>query len=310
MADGDIHELAPTLFVIEGHHPHRMYEDPDIATIAIYRSATTLYLMDSGVGRAQRDAILEVAERLGPVDEVVLLNSHGHIDHLGNNDVIEEISAATKNHFFPRAGRPGLDPIPFFTAMYRRGGPYFDYLDGLDLDAHSMSALMRALGADERATPAALEALGESIVEAGLATALRVFLPSIVGEIIMTAYPPLELRLDGMRDYEDLGPAAEISIGDTRWNGWDFGNGDLQVLQTEGHSAGGCIFYVPEHRFIMFADETSPIPIWGMETRPTPSGLRRTPCRCWTPATSHTFVQVIDRHCPSRTTKRGRRSKA
>ena len=34
------------------------------------------------------------------------------------------------------------------------------------------------------------------------------------------------------------------------------------MLLSEGHSAGGVVFHVPEHRFLMMADETTSIPIW------------------------------------------------
>ena len=42
MTTGDLHEIAPNLVVIEGHHPHAMWEDPDLPTIAAYRGERTL----------------------------------------------------------------------------------------------------------------------------------------------------------------------------------------------------------------------------------------------------------------------------
>src|SRR6185369_4045839 len=102
MTTGDLHEIAPNLVVIEGHHPHAMWEDPDLPTIAVYRGPSTLYLLDSGVGPEQRAALLRVAQQLGGAVEVVLLNSHGHIDHLGNNDVLGEIPAERRRHLLPR----------------------------------------------------------------------------------------------------------------------------------------------------------------------------------------------------------------
>ena len=96
MTTADLHEIAPNLVVIEGHRPHAVWEDPDLATIAVYRGERTLYLLDTGVGPEQRAALLRVAERLGDgAEEVLLLNSHGHMDHFGNNDVLAEIPAAT-----------------------------------------------------------------------------------------------------------------------------------------------------------------------------------------------------------------------
>jgi glyoxylase-like metal-dependent hydrolase (beta-lactamase superfamily II) len=70
-----------------------------------------------------------------------------------------------------------------------------------------------------------------------------------------------------MQDYEEIGPAQDITVGQTTWSGWTFGNGEVHVFQTEGHSAGGCIYYIPKHRFLMFADETTGIPIWA-DTNP------------------------------------------
>jgi len=267
MADADIHEIAANLCVIEGHHPHRMWEDPDIPTIGVYKGASTLYLFDTGVGPQQRKSILDVAEKYGRADEVLILSSHGHIDHLGNNDVVDEIPATTKRNYFPRAGRPGLDSKAFFRAMYERGVPYFDYLDGLDLDAETVCSLLRGVGADDRATPGNVAKLGAAIEAAGVVPAISKFLPGLVVDILMSTYPPVDIRAESIHDYEEIGPAQDITIGQTKWSGWTFGDGEVHVFQTGGHAAGGCVYYVPEHRFLMFADETTGIPIWA-DTKP------------------------------------------
>ena len=54
MTTGTIHQLADHLFVIEGHHPHSLWEDPDIPSIVVYGRGTRLYLLDTGVGEEQR----------------------------------------------------------------------------------------------------------------------------------------------------------------------------------------------------------------------------------------------------------------
>jgi glyoxylase-like metal-dependent hydrolase (beta-lactamase superfamily II) len=267
MADADIHEIAANLCVIEGHHPRRMWEDPDIPTIAIYKGASTLYVLDTGVGPLQRKAILDVAEKYGPIDEALILNSHGHVDHLGNNDVLDDIRATDKRNYFPRAGRPGLDSKTFFRDMYGRGVPYFDYADGLDLDADTVSSLARGVGADDRATPENVAALGACLDAAGIVPAISKFLPGLVVDVLMNTYPPVNIRAESLQDYEEIGPARDITIGQTTWSGWTLGDGEVHVFQTAGHSAGGCVYYVPEHRFLMFADETTGIPIWA-DTNP------------------------------------------
>lgn len=262
MTVGDLHELASNLFVIEGHHPGRLWEDPDIPSIAVYRAGSTLYLLDTGVGLEQRRSILEVADRLGPVDELMVLNSHGHLDHLGNNDVIGEIPAGTKRHFLPREGRPALDSGAFFGAMYRRGIPYFDYLDGLRVDAVSMTSLLRAAGAAPTLTESDVAAVGALLTSAGIIPAIGKFIPGLLLDIILSSYPVTFPHLESARDFQDLGPAGDIAVADTTWSGWSMGDGAVHVVQIAGHSAGGCAFYIPEHSFMMFADETTTAPIW------------------------------------------------
>jgi glyoxylase-like metal-dependent hydrolase (beta-lactamase superfamily II) len=105
--------------VIEGHHPHAVWEDPDLPTITVYRGERTLYLLHTGVGPDQRAALLRVAEQLGGAEEVLLLNSHGHVDHLGN-DVLAGIPAERRRHLIPRASAAGssVSPAPAGTVGF------------------------------------------------------------------------------------------------------------------------------------------------------------------------------------------------
>ncbi|MGE0295987.1 MAG: MBL fold metallo-hydrolase, partial [Pseudonocardia sp.] len=266
MTTGTVHDIAPGLCLIEGHHPHSLWDDPDLPTIVMYRSGPRLYLLDTGVGPEQRDGIRQVAARWPDVEEILLLNSHGHLDHLGNNDVLAELPARTRRHFVPRAARSALDFATFFGAMYKRGLPYFDYLDGLDLTADGIASLLRALGADTALKAEDVAALGARIGELGITPAISPFVPSLVVDILLNTYPPVFPSVETMTDYEDLGEPREIVIGGTRWTGWTFtdehGEPEVHALRSGGHSAGGLVFHLPRHRFLMLADETSSVPIW------------------------------------------------
>ncbi len=269
MTTGTVHTLAPDLFLIEGHHPHNLWDDPDLPTVAIYRSGGRLYLLDTGAGPEQRDAILEVARRCAAersIEEVVLLNSHGHLDHLGNNNVIADIPAAARSHYFPRDARHCLDFEAFFGGMYRRGLPYFDYLSGLSFTGEGVASLLRVLGADHTLKADDVADLGARIAGLGIAPALSGFIPSMVVDILLQTYPPVFRSVETMSDYEDLGPAEAIEIGDTQWTGWTFrsadGEPEVYALQSGGHSVAGLVFYLPAHGFLMMADETTSVPIW------------------------------------------------
>ena len=263
MTTGDLHEIAPNLVVIEGHHPHAMWEDPDLPTIAAYRGERTLYLFDTGVGPEQRAALLRVAEQLGGAEEVLLLNSHGHMDHLGNNDVLAEIPAARRRHLFPRAARSraGLrgvlrPAVPPRCALLRLPDRPHDRPCGRRLDP---SRGRRRPGADRRATS---PTSASGISELGISPALGQFVPSLLVDMLVRTYPPVYPSVETMEDYEDLAPAGTVRIGAIDWNGWSLNGGEVNVLLSEGHSAGGVVFHVPEHRFLMMADETTSIPIW------------------------------------------------
>lgn len=262
MSLGTVHAVAENLRVIEGHQPRRVWEDPDIPSIAVYDHGRILYLLDSGVGPGMREAVLNLADRLGPLDEVVLLNSHGHLDHLGNNSVIDAIPADTRRHFMPAAGRPALDSGGFFGEMFCRGLSYFDHLDGLTVDLDAIRSLLVGLGAPSDLSTDAVAAAAESVVGAGLRPVLGSLIPAVMIEALLRNYPPVGPGGEGMLDHEDLHPAEVLDVGGTSWPGWSLGNGAVRVLTSGGHSAGGCISYVAEHGFLMLADETTTAPIW------------------------------------------------
>ncbi|GLZ49792.1 hypothetical protein Acsp06_59770 [Actinomycetospora sp. NBRC 106375] len=275
MTVGSLHEITPDLVLVEGRHPHSLWGDPDLPTVAVYRRGPRLYLLDTGAGPEQYAAILAVAARFTGIEEVLLLNSHGHVDHLGNNHVMAAIPAATRRHHIPRASRPAaVDHAAFFARMYRSGVAYFDHLAGLDLPADRFADLLRALGAPANLTADDVADLGKRMDALGLGPALSGFVPSFVVEILLRTYPAVHPCVASMVDYEDRGRAEEIAIGSTRWTGWTFtddaGRPEVQVLESGGHSAGGVVYHLPDARFLMLADETSAVPIW------TDSDPRRT----------------------------------
>jgi glyoxylase-like metal-dependent hydrolase (beta-lactamase superfamily II) len=268
VAVGTIHTIARDLHVVEGHHPRTLWEDPDIPSIVVFRTGRRLYLLDSGLGPEQRRAISDLGRRYADsCDEIVLLNSHGHCDHLGNNNVIAEIGRGkTVRHYLPRAARAALDVRHFFDGMYRRGIGYFDYLAGLTVPADAIASLLRSLGASRNLTGQDIGPLGTEIEKLGILPALSGLMPSLVVDILMQTYPATFPSVETMIDYEDISSPRDIAIGNTRWTGWTFhddeGQPEVQVLHSGGHSAGGVVFHLPEHKFMMLADETTSVPIW------------------------------------------------
>ena len=259
--EGEIHELKPGVYIISGRHSVSEWYDPHFATIVAVHAGTTLYLLDSGMGK-QKQAILDIAGRLrGQFTELVLLNSHGHLDHTGNNDVIGEIEAATKRHYISELSRPFWDPdvFTFFRNMYNEGGRYFDYLQGLDVTVEGLMPLLTRSGLDPHTDPARLTDVARHINELGLTRVISHFWGDLMARIYSENFPALHPSRETMTWYETL-PRETFEYGAAQWTGWRVG--DICVLEAHGHSADGVLFYVPAHRFLFFADETTSIPVW------------------------------------------------
>jgi glyoxylase-like metal-dependent hydrolase (beta-lactamase superfamily II) len=260
----DIHSLASNLVVIEGRHPTLLWEACDVPSIVVYRAARTLYVLDTGVGPEQRTVLEAQIASLGQgAEEIVLVNSHGHFDHLGNNDLVQRASIPRKRHLISKESAPNADIRTELFEMYGRGKDYFSYIDGLPLPADKISGLLKALGAPSIA-PATLEELGGKIRESGVLPALNNFMPSIVVDVLMATYPAVFPSLETMTFLEDISAPASIEIAGVQWIGWSLDGeaSEVYVLRSGGHSRGGVVFYIPEHKFLMLADESTSVPIW------------------------------------------------
>ena len=107
---------------------------PDVANVIVHRTGDTLVVVDTGATEGFRGAISAAAERLGGWDQAILLTTHGHLDHVGNNDIVDVIAAehgvADVAHFVPAHDVAQLlDPHGYWSASL---GQLTSVLDGFD----------------------------------------------------------------------------------------------------------------------------------------------------------------------------------
>jgi glyoxylase-like metal-dependent hydrolase (beta-lactamase superfamily II) len=253
-------EVAPGLYLIGGHHPVSMWQDVNVPNILAMHDDGTLYLLDSGLGAEQRQAILHLVGQLqGEFSRVVLLNSHGHADHTGNNDVLAEVQAVEKLHYISERSKQYFDPMGFFRDAYDEGAGYFDYLRGLDLSVEALWPLLLRGGLDPAADKEALGDIGRRLAYSGLTPVISHYWGDLMMRNIAETYPPLHPSIETMRWYETR-PKTTFEYGDAQWTGWQLGQ--VCVFEGHGHTADGVLFYLPQHKFLFFADETTTIPIW------------------------------------------------
>lgn len=260
MTSAEAVEVQPGLYLIPGHHPTSMWTDSNVPNIMALHAGRELYLLDTGLGPAQRQAITDLGRKLhGQFDRVTLLNSHGHADHMGNNDVLSDLGAAFTRHYISEKSAPYFDTISFFRNAYNEGGKYFDYLTGLDLSAEALMPLLARAGLDPHTDPARLEAVGRDLADLGLTHVISHFMGDLMIRNLSETYPPIHINVDGAQFYEATAPRT-FRYGDAEWSGWQIG--DVCVFAAGGHTPDGVVFYVPDHRFLFLADETTTIPIW------------------------------------------------
>src|SRR5215217_6684581 len=125
---GDVVQLANNLWAVIGDMP------ADVPNALVYRKGDRLYLMDSGAGPTIRRSILRVLHEAGTVQSFTLLNSHGHADHVGNNDLIQLAQAKETHHYLSEAGLAMLDPVPYFADQFYKLSDIYDPAMGFQAD--------------------------------------------------------------------------------------------------------------------------------------------------------------------------------
>ncbi len=265
---GDIVPLANNLWLIVGDGPK------DFPNVVMYRAGDRMYVMDSGAGPVIRASIIKVMQEAGPLQTFTLLNSHGHADHVGNNDVIDVAQAKEKHHYFSKAGLALLDPVPYFTDLFLRLSAYYDPLAAYQVDRLKWQVLKLirdtvALFAGEKAAITA------------------------IWSIYIKNFQPFHPSRETMEFYESL-PRQTITIGGVQWTGWALGENDVWILEERGHTSDEVLFYLPEHKLLFTADLTFPM----FPTFPDTNGklTREMLQRCYDMASAGVVSLLINSH--------------
>ncbi len=256
---GDIVPLANNLWLIVGDGPK------DFPNVVVYRAGNRMYVMDTGAGPVIRASIIKVMQEAGPLQTFTLLNSHGHADHVGNNDV---------NHYFSKAGLALLDPVPYFTDLFLRLSAYYDPLAAYQVDRLKWQSLKLIRDS------VALFAGEEAAITA-------------VWSVYIKNFQPFHPSRETMEFYESL-PRQTITIGGVQWTGWVLGENDVWVLEERGHTSDEVLFYLPEHKLLFTADLTFPM----FPTFPDTNGklTREMLQRCYDMASAGVVSLMINSH--------------
>ncbi len=107
--------------VVEGVLPNGKGSSTSIPAVYLLPHERTLYMIDSGAGEGMRKKLKRrLKEYSRDCDHIVLINTHGHIDHIGNNGVILDVPFETQKHYIHHKGIGYLVPhVHYGKAMKR-----------------------------------------------------------------------------------------------------------------------------------------------------------------------------------------------
>jgi glyoxylase-like metal-dependent hydrolase (beta-lactamase superfamily II) len=228
---GDIIEFSKNAFMIEGKVPSSIIKEPDIANSVVCKVGDIVYVIDTGATVFFQEKLIEAIEKLRPFKKLILFNSHCHPDHVGNNCIIQKITAEEKEHYISKAGIAGLDATKDFYRKFKEMEQYYDYLNGPSKFPASAIRILKLTRLKDGDTPL-----------------------YILVENTLKKFLPLETSVETITPFEKKN-LLDIEIGETQWKGWDFNN-QVFVLQAQGHSPDEVVFFFPEIKTLVLADET------------------------------------------------------
>lgn len=138
---GQVVPVTDNTLLVMGR-PLNLNEQADVANVVLHRAGRTLYVIDTGDTDSFRQHLLNAVERLRPFQRVVLINTNGHVDHIGNNDLVHELDAQGVDHFITGADVPTLrDNIKYFAEDFDRVAPFVDLGKSPTAYSHDLLAL-------------------------------------------------------------------------------------------------------------------------------------------------------------------------
>ena len=124
MALGDVIEIDERTLLVTGQPLVVEKGQPDVANSLLHLAGRNLFLVDTGTTDAFRGALIEAMTQIGTWDSLVLLTTHGHADHVGNNDLADQLLAdrdVAVRHLVPCRDLPQMrDPVGYWTAYLQR----------------------------------------------------------------------------------------------------------------------------------------------------------------------------------------------
>lgn len=123
-----VDEVAPDIWRLEGFSGHPFNIELSSPNIYIFREGDTVLLTDTGLYPFYRERVLERlrAYLQKGCRKLILLNTHGHFDHVANNDLIPEAGFPETEFWLIETEKPVIDLLHHFEADLKEHEKYYN----------------------------------------------------------------------------------------------------------------------------------------------------------------------------------------
>ncbi|TFF85669.1 MAG: MBL fold metallo-hydrolase [Promethearchaeota archaeon] len=224
-----------TIF-IGGLMPHNNFKIPDWANGVVMRRNRTIYIIDTGAGIEYRERLKRAINQLNKnVEQIVLINTHSHADHIMNNDIINEFAEYEIQHLVHYNYPERIDQEELFLEYFTEIHRYYNYFTAPPYPYKIISVLGRLFMSQKKAFQFIIKKV------------MKKFLPNRSKTNVMK---PL-MKKDSI----------EKEFGGERFQVWKVG--EIEVIESIGHSPDHLMVYDPKLKLLISGDETFQMfPTW------------------------------------------------
>lgn len=219
-------EIAPDTWMIEGYSSTDFSSRPSSSNCFILGDKNMVLLLDTGTYPFYRARILDVLSKFRDqgADTLILMNTHGHMDHVANNDVVLEAGFKKVRYLLPEPELGNMDAQGHFRHEFDELENYYDYFRELPVLPLKIT----------------------SLVSRNLAR--RLFL-----KVLKINYQGINTLVDRA---EILLPDDKIrkTYGDMEFSGWEVGR--FFAIHDKTHSPGHISLYDPQNKLLLTGDAT------------------------------------------------------
>jgi glyoxylase-like metal-dependent hydrolase (beta-lactamase superfamily II) len=222
-----VEEMAPDFWWIEGFFPNVFFGSQVTCNSYLIKDGRDLILVDNGRNPVYQEKLIALIDSYrGQVDRLYMTLTQGHLDHAGNNDIIEEVGIDETHFLLNEREIPVLEYTGDWLADFRARAQFYNWYD----DLSTVLPLIPKIAS-----------FSQEIAD------------QVINTVLNAVFPPFQ----SMRNRVELLCMSELqtyTFGSVSLQGWPLGR--LVIIADCAHSPGHVSIYDPENKIMLCGDVT------------------------------------------------------